>query len=131
MTSPDNPEPSREPGAVSLDELAQSHAALRRLFQLQLLLLLLFAVSVAIYFLREVVVARRQIRDLSAYVANYEKTSLPVMLEFRTKLYNFAKENPDFMTIFTKYFNPTNPPSPLGDPAAPPQMDDVPPPSQN
>lgn len=104
----------------TLEELYSSHVALQFWFHLLVVLLIIFVGGLSVYLLREVTSARRQIKDLTQFVQNYEKNSLPVMLEFRTKLYDFAKRNPDFMTIFSRYFNPTSAPA-----AAPPSSLDT------
>lgn len=124
MTPSEIPPDSPASNALSAEDLASSYASLRRLFHAVVLMMLVLSGTVCIFFMREVILARRQIRELSGFVANYERTSLPVMLEFRTKLYEFAKTNPDFMVIFTKYFNPTNAPVTTDSPVTAPDSGD-------
>lgn len=108
MTGPEDPIRTPVGDAGSLEELRQSHHSLWRLFHVLLIVMLVLTGSLSLFLLREVTLIRRQIREATQFVANYEQNSLPVMLEFRNKLYEFAKGHPDFMAIFTKYFNPTN-----------------------
>jgi hypothetical protein len=94
---------------VSFDELQRSFQSLRRMFHVLLVILLVLTGSFSLYLLREVIFVRRQVRELSQFVTNYDKNSKPVMQDFLTKLQAFAKINPDFAPILAKYYNPTNP----------------------
>lgn len=100
--------PPEKPNIPSVEDLYWSQVGMQFWFHVLLVLMIIFVGSISVFLLREVTSSRRQIRELTQFVQNYEKNSLPVMLEFRTKLYEFAKRNPDFMTIFSRYFNLTN-----------------------
>lgn len=112
MTFPENPPETVAPQAeISLDDLRRSYQSLRALFHVVLFSLLVLTGSLFLFFLREVSQIRRQTKELVQFVENYENTSLPAMLEFRTKLQGFAKGHPDFNSILAKYVNPTNAPA--------------------
>ena len=70
--------------------------------------MLILTGSTFVFLLREVSATRSQVSELTQYVAAYEKNSVPVMRQFRDKLIDFAKSNPDFTPILSKYVNPTN-----------------------
>lgn len=91
-------------------ELREGQQSLWRLAHSMGLVMLILIGSVSLFLLREVMLIRRQIRDLTQVVSNYEQTSMPAMVDFRSRLYDYAKLNPEFMTIFTKYFTPTSAP---------------------
>jgi hypothetical protein len=74
---------------------------------LVLIALLITTGSWFVFLLREVSLARRQVRELAEIVAGYDKNDLPVLREFRTKMIDFAKANPDFVPILSKYIHPT------------------------
>jgi hypothetical protein len=103
-------DPSTQTSATSasLEELRQSYRSLSRFLQIVAFLLLVVTGSVSLFLRREVIVARRQVSDLKQFVADYEKNSLPPMLEFRNKLFEFSNSHADFKPIFMRYFSPTN-----------------------
>jgi predicted PurR-regulated permease PerM len=119
MTFPEHPPDTARSTEVSLDELQRSLRTLRAMFNVVLVILLVLTGSLFLFLLREVSQIRRQTRELTQFVDNYEKTSLPAMLEFRNKLQEFAKGHPDFRAILAKYMNPTNTP-----PGRPQEADD-------
>ncbi len=108
MTFPEKPVAIAPHEEVSIEELKQSLRGLRILFNLVLILLLVLAGSLFLFLLREVSQIRRQTRELTQFVDNYNKNSVPAMLDFRAKLQEFAKTNPDFRLILARYVNATN-----------------------
>lgn len=96
------------PVARELAELRESHRSLRALFQIVLVSLLILTGSVFLFLLREVSVTRRQVGELTQYVAAHEKNNVPIMRLFRDRLIEFARTNEDFVPILSKYVNPTN-----------------------
>jgi hypothetical protein len=106
--SPSSMAPPPEPAEVSLETLAQAHQSLRTTLHLVMVMLVILTGSLFVFFLRELSLARRQIRDLTQVVAEYEKNAVPVMEDFRAKLQGFSRSHPDFVPIFTKYFGATN-----------------------
>ena len=112
MSDPLSPVPtSSEPRVLSLESLAEAHRSLRTAFHISLVMLLVLTGSLFVFFVREVSIARRQINELTKVVRDYEKTTVPMMEDFRIKLQSFTKTNPDFSPIFIKYFGNTNPPA--------------------
>lgn len=95
---------------MNLESLVAAHHSLRRAFHLSLILLACLSGSLFVFFVREVSIARRQINELTQVVLEYERSALPVMEEFRTKLQAFSKEHPDFAPIYIKYFGSNPPP---------------------
>ena len=94
--------------AATIDQLQESYRSLRSLFLLATVSMLILTSSLFVFLLREVSAARRQVSQLTQYVAGYEKNSVPRMRQFRDKLVNYAKSDPDFVSILSKYVNPTN-----------------------
>jgi len=106
--SPSPPTPAPEAPAVTLEALVQAHQSLRTALQVTLVMFVILSGALFVFFLREVSLARRQINDLTQVVAEYQKNSLPLMEDFRTKLQVFARTHPDFAPIYAKYFGSTN-----------------------
>ncbi len=96
------------PPTSSIDEWKQSYRSLRSLFHVVLVCTLILTGSVFLFLLGQVRVTRRQVRELTQFVANHDKNNVPVMRLFRDKLVEFSKSNPDFRPILSKYINPTN-----------------------
>ncbi|MDA1274446.1 MAG: hypothetical protein O2960_10410 [Verrucomicrobia bacterium] len=92
----------------AIDSLRESVQTLRSLFQATLVALVILAGSLSIFLLREVSLVRQQVRELNQFASTYETTTVPMMRDFRYKLIEFARLNPDFAPILSKYFNPTN-----------------------
>jgi hypothetical protein len=109
----DSPQPADQafPSSTTpLEDLQRSYRSLRAMLIWVMLILLIVIGSFCLYLLREVVFVRRQVKELTQVVASYDKNSKPVMQDFLGKLQVFARSNPDFTPILTKYYNPTNPP---------------------
>jgi hypothetical protein len=119
MTFPEIPPDTAPRTEISFDELQRSIQSLRAMFNVVLVILLVLTGSLFLFLLREVSQIRRQTRELTQFVDNYEKTSLPAMLAFRNKLQEFAKGHPDFKPILARYMSPTNTP-----PGTPQEADD-------
>ena len=99
------------PSDARLEQLLGAYRSLRSLFLAAIGCMLILTGSVFLFLLREVSATRSQVSELTQYVAAYEKNSVPVMRQFRDKLIEFAKSNPDFAPILSKYVNPTNYPA--------------------
>ncbi|MBI4662611.1 MAG: hypothetical protein HY735_27680 [Verrucomicrobia bacterium] len=114
MSASENlPQSETQPGASAMpvqgwDPLVQAYRSLRTLLQIVLVSVLILTASVFVFLLREVGEARRQVKELTQFVANYEKNSVPHLRLFRDRLIEFAKHNPDFVPILSKYVHPTN-----------------------
>ena len=90
--------------APTVETLAQAYQSLRSAFHITLVMLVILTGSLFVFFLREVSIARRQIAELTQVVVEYEKNSVPLMEDFRTKLLVFTRTHPDFQPIYTRYF---------------------------
>ncbi|MBM3839987.1 MAG: hypothetical protein FJ398_18860 [Verrucomicrobia bacterium] len=124
---PTDPGPRSAPAGTFLDPWQESYRSLRSLVLIVIISLLILTGSVFVFLLREVSATRQQVKELTQYVAAYEKNSVPVMRQFRDKLIEFARSNPDFAPILSKYVNPTNYASPApGANSAPGRLPDVP-----
>src|SRR6187455_22075 len=88
----------------TLESLVRAHQSLRTSFHVTLVFIVVLTASLFVFFLREVSLARRQVTELNLVVADYEKTAVPLMDDFRVKLQAFSKSYPDFTPIFLKYF---------------------------
>jgi predicted protein tyrosine phosphatase len=89
-------------------ELQQSLRSLRTLVNLTVVALIILSGSLSIFFLREVSHARRQIRELTRMVDDYNRTSAPLMDTFTHQLQDFARSHPDFRPILHRYLRTTN-----------------------
>lgn len=96
---------------VTLETLAQSYQSLRMAFNVSLVLVGVLSASLSIFFIRELSIARRQTNELNSSIAEYERTAVPLLEDFRTKLQAFTASHPDFAPIYAKYFGGTNVPS--------------------
>jgi hypothetical protein len=96
MNAPDlSPTPLNPDGEVQAEL-----RALRTLVNSFLLAGVVLSGVLAIYFLREVIVVRRQITRNMQYIADFET----FIQEAHAKFGAFAKTNADFVPIYQKYF---------------------------
>lgn len=79
---------------------------LRTLLHVTLVALIVVTGSLSVVLLRQVIGMRRQVREMRTVVMNYEKNEVPVLEEFRKKLDEFARRDPNFRPILSKYFTP-------------------------
>lgn len=86
---------------------------LRTLFHITLVALVVVSGSLSVVLLRQVISMRRQARDLNTILVSYQKNEEPVLEDFRKRLEEFARRNPDFRPILAKYF-PASANSPVG-----------------
>jgi hypothetical protein len=106
MSDPQSPLiPAAEAQAVTMDVLVEAHQSLRRSFHVSLVMILLLAGSLFVFFLRELSIARQQTEELSKVVADYEKNTAPNVEKFRKALQAFAQTHPDFAPIYSRYFS--------------------------
>ena len=140
MDPSENPQEIQKPAEMTgtrelseFDELRESLQSLRSLFHVTLITLVILAGSLSVFLLREVSLVRQQVREVNQFVATYETTSVPMMGEFRRKLIEFAKTDPNFAQILGKYFSPTNftgaskvSPAPPSNEGFAPRMPDLP-----
>jgi hypothetical protein len=108
-----NPDPSQPQNAV-VEELRTEIRGLRLLLNLSLLAGLMIAGALSIFFLREVILVRRQSSDQLRFVAEYEKWREDTQRAFQA----FAKTNADFAPILNKYFSTNAAPAKAGPPGA-------------
>lgn len=114
MTTSEHPiEPAPEldtesPAEVVADPGKDAYRSLRALFQVVLFSMLILTSSLFMYLLPQVSSTRRQVNELTQFVANNEKNNVPRMRQFRDKLIEFAKSSPGYVPILSRYVNPTN-----------------------
>ena len=99
------------PSSAEFDDLApaalqKEMRSLRTLLHVTLVALIVLSGSLSVVLLRQVIGMRRQIRELTTVVLTYEKNEVPVLEDFRKRLDEFARRNPDFRPILSKYFQP-------------------------
>lgn len=111
-TDPDPISPDPKPVNPELQSL-------RRLLTGIALSLLILAGGFNYFLLREVVPLRRQLDNVTGYLANHESRNVPIMRAFRDQLEAFARANPDFRPILEKYIVITYPSVPPVQTAAP------------
>lgn len=96
---------------VTLESLRQALLALRTLFHSLLIIMLVLSGSLNIFLLRQVSLVRREVDAQQKFVDDYEKNGLPTMNSFVARLREFARANPDFVPILSKYgISPQAPP---------------------
>ncbi len=118
MTSPENPTEPPHDSTVTVENLQQAYQSLLARFTLVLILLLILSGSLCVFLLRQATLVRRQVKELSQFVADYDRTSVPLMNEFRDKLQNYAKTDRNFNAVLIKYFGTNNPPATSAPPRA-------------
>jgi hypothetical protein len=100
--------PTEPVGSANADvaALKTECAQLRRLLVSALVLMIVVSGTLNLYLLRQVKYARTDLAGLTQPVnqmrAEYEKAR-PVMEQFITRVQEFARTNPDFAPILTKY----------------------------
>ncbi len=107
MNPPDNPLNPITPASGSLESVQQGFESLKTLFCAALVALVILSVSVDLFLLKQVSLARKQVEETQARVKNltedFQKNNAPLMGAFVTSLMNFARTNPDFVPIIQKY----------------------------
>ena len=112
MSNSENP-PLANPEAQPKDhsDLSNRVQTLRSALLMVIAAILLLTGTFFIFLFREVILIRRQSEELSRIVLDYQKTAVPQLQEFKGKLHDFAKTNPNFAPVYSKYFG-TNAPEP-------------------
>ena len=112
MSNSENP-PLANPEAQPKDhsDLSNRVQTLRSALLMVIAAILLLTGTFFIFLFREVILIRRQSDELSRIVLDYQKTAVPQLQEFKGKLHDFAKTNPNFAPVYSKYFG-TNAPEP-------------------
>ena len=84
--------------------------ALRMLVHAIAISLLILLGTVFVFLYREVVVLRKQTVGMSAVIADYERSNVAEIIDQAgTRLAEFARQNPDFQPIYSRYFGTNNP----------------------
>lgn len=103
-----NPEPdplSPEKPHLPLEQLEANYRQLRMLFHSLAIALILLTGTVFIFLYRQVILVRRQTAQLVRYGQQIEGFGKKeVYDDLRNKLGAFARQNPDFVPIYNKYF---------------------------
>ena len=92
--------PATDSSSASLRE---SYQSLRRQFHAVLALLILLIGSLGIYLYCQVTLVQRQIEEQERLLADYQQNSQPLIQDFLNRMQGFAKTNPEFAQIFSKY----------------------------
>ena len=100
------------------DSLRESYQSLRSQFHALLALLILLIGSLGIYLYCQVTLVQRQIEEQERLLADYQQNSQPLIQDFLNRMQGFAKTNPEFAQIFSKYVHSNErtvspPPSPV------------------
>jgi hypothetical protein len=87
-----------------------NYKQLRNLIHAIAISILILTGTVFIFIYREVVLVRRQTTELLAGIAELDRANTQRFIdELRGKLGDYARQHPDFVPIYIKYFG-TNPP---------------------
>ena len=97
--------------AKAVEGLQAELRALRTLFNVVLLALIILIVSLFSFMLREMRIVGRQIEENSRYVAEYKRKVEPRLNELHSKLFAYSKLHTNFAPVLVKYFGATNIPS--------------------
>jgi hypothetical protein len=110
MPLPENTPDNRAHDITGADfrKLEASVEALRKLVNAVMAALLILAVSLFAFVLRELKFVRRQLAENSRFVEDYRKNWEPKVTELHSKLLSYSTSHPDFTPIFVKYFGSTN-----------------------
>lgn len=85
---------------------------LRMLLHAAAISLLILTGTVFVFFYRQVVSVRKNTAELANYIVEYENSNArDFIAEMHRKLAEFAKENPDFVPIYKRYFGTNEPPA--------------------
>lgn len=85
------------------EDLKATCAALRHQLNTVLILLLIVSGTTGIFFLRQVNMARGQIKNFTPVVANYQQNTKPIIDDFVARLREYAKTHQDVVPILAKY----------------------------
>jgi hypothetical protein len=91
------------PNSPGSEDLKATCAALRHQLNTVLILLLIVSGTTGIFFLRQVNLARAQIKNFAPVVAEYQQTSVPIIEEFAARLREYGKTHQDVVPILAKY----------------------------
>lgn len=92
---------------AAVAELEHSVRALRRLFQMTLVALVVVLGAGSLVLWQRVRQVRRESAALSRMVGEFDRLGQPQLEAFLHRLKDFARTNPDFIPIFNKYIPPT------------------------
>lgn len=113
MNSPESEseavQPSRpaSPTPATVEELQRQCESLQNLFHLALVALIVFSLGVSLFVLKQMRLLRAQLVEqrpvVSRLMADYQKTSEPLIRKFTSAIDGFAVSNRDFQPILEKY----------------------------
>lgn len=112
--------PVSDSTATPVARLGAEVKALRTLFNIAMLALLLLLSSLFSFMLWELKLVRRQIEENSRFVAEYKRKVEPRLNELHSKLFAYSRLHPNFTPILVKYFGATNTPLNAGPASATP-----------
>lgn len=104
--------------ATSVKNLEKGYRFLGYQMTVVLILVTILNISVNAYLWKQLSMIRRQMIETSSLIQDYEQRGAPKMNEFLEKLKTFAKANPDYNAVLSKYW--TNNPGVVMPPAAAP-----------
>ena len=85
--------------------------SLRMLVHAIAISLLILIGTLFVFLYRQVVVLRKQTVEMSNIITEYERSNVSEMIEQAgIKLADFARDNPDFQPIYSRYFGTNVPP---------------------
>jgi hypothetical protein len=105
--APTQPPAATAPAGAPEASLQEQLRSLQRLLVATLAVLLLLSGALNLFFLRQLMPARKDLTALRPHVqqamANYQQKQAPVYQAFVNQLQAFAAQNPDFAQRLTKY----------------------------
>jgi len=94
------------------DAPAGSYRQLRSLLHAVAISMMILTGTVFIFIYREVVLIRRQTNEFLSGISEYERTNTQKLIsELQVKFGEYAKQHPDFVPLYVRYFGTNAPPS--------------------
>ena len=97
---------------AAVDALQAQVHSLRTLFSCTLLALIFLSFGVNFFIWRQMSLVRRQLDENARTIAEYHRTTEPMVRDFLGKLEGFSAANQDFRPIISKYVTPRPQPAP-------------------
>lgn len=104
---------------TAMDSLQAQVHSLRTLFSGTLVALIFLSLGVNFFIWRQMTRVRQQLDENSRIVAEYHRTTEPMVRDFLGKLEGFSVANQDFRPIISKYITPHPQPTPATIPKPP------------
>jgi len=86
-----------------VEELQGTVGALRALFHVVLVALIVMSASLNLFMFRQVSALNKQVAEMTRYLNDYNSNSVPLMEKVVNGLTDYSKSHPDFAPVMRKY----------------------------